>query len=90
MSISVAKKLDLVSRVTIHVFVVETIFAVLLAAAGPKAFASTFAVLLLFLAVLQTMGALGAHRRAPSSSLTEWDGVSWLLLVAAGTYLFGW
>ncbi|PRH85564.1 hypothetical protein C5L14_21520 [Labrys okinawensis] len=88
MSKSVSRKLDLVSRVTIHVFAGEVLFAALLAASGSKAFAPTFAVLLTFLAVIQVMAALGACRRAPSSSLTEWDGVTWLLLVATGALLF--
>lgn len=88
MSHSVPKKLDIVSRVTIHVFVAEVLFAALLAACGSKAFAPTFAALLALFAVLQAMAASGARRRAPSSSLTEWDGIAWLLLVATGALLF--
>lgn len=88
MSISSTGKLDLVSRVTVHVFAAEVLFAALLAASGPKAFAPTFAALLSVLAFVQGLAALGARRRAPTTSLTEWDGIAWLLLAATGALLF--
>ena len=87
MVITVLKKLDLVSRVTVHVFAGEIVLAAALAAASPRAFMPTFSVLLVFLALVQALLALGAKRAPPAASLNEWDGVSWLLLVATGCCL---
>jgi hypothetical protein len=87
MAKSILKKLDLVSRVTIHIFVGQIVLAATLAVASPTGFMPTFSFLLISLAVMQALLALGARRRPPASSLTEWDGVSWLLLVAVGCYL---
>ena len=87
MAKSVLKNLDLVSRVTVHIFVGQIAFAAILAASSSKGFMPTFSLLLVSFAIVQAVLALGARKRPPASSLTEWDGVSWLLLVAVGCYL---
>ncbi|WP_413989912.1 hypothetical protein ACMDCR_28935 [Labrys okinawensis] len=81
------RKLDLVSRVTVHIFIVELVSAAFLAASSPTGFLSGFTSTLVMIAVLQALLALAARRRPPAASLHEWDGVAWLLLVASGCHL---
>ena len=82
MAASRVSNLDVVSRVTILIFLGQLLFGGLLAFLSPKGFSLTFAGLLLFSAAIQTFLALCAERRPSASSLNEWDGISWLLLVA--------
>jgi hypothetical protein len=84
---SAFKRLDLVSKVTIRIFLGQLAFAAVMAAPSPKGFIPTFTVTLLFFAIIQSALALMAARRPPAGTLSEWDGVSWLLLVAMGCYL---
>jgi hypothetical protein len=87
MKISVLQRLDLVSKVTVRIFVGQLVIAAIMAASSPKGFMPTFSIMLAFFATIQALLALGARQRPPAGSLTEWDGVSWLLLVATGCYL---
>jgi hypothetical protein len=82
------RKLDLVSRVTVHIFIAELVAAAVLAASSPTGFLSGFTTTLVMIAVLQALLALTARRRPPAASLTEWDGVAWLLLLASGCHVF--
>ncbi|MDQ0396480.1 hypothetical protein [Labrys monachus] len=87
MKTSSSPRLDLVSRVTVHIFIGQLTIAAIMAASSPKGFMPTFSVLLAFFAFIQVLLALSGGRRPPAGSLTEWDGVSWLLLVATGCHL---
>lgn len=87
MARSALKRLDLVSRVTIRIFIGQLVLAAIMAATGPKGFMPTFAAVLVIFAIVQTIQAAGVKQRPPASSLTEWDGVSWLLLVATGCHI---
>ena len=89
MATSKSYKLDLVSRVTIYVFVGQLVLAAILASVSPTGFTSTFVRLLMFYAIVQTLLGFGAKKRAPATSLNERDGVLWLLLVATGCLLVG-
>ncbi|GLS22631.1 hypothetical protein GCM10007874_56510 [Labrys miyagiensis] len=82
------RKLDLVSRVTVHIFIFQLIVATVLAISSPTGFLSGFTSTLVLMAVLQALLALAARRRPPAGSLHEWDGVAWLLLVASGCHVF--
>ena len=81
------QRLDLASKVTIHIFAGQLAIGAIMAALSPKAFMPAFGLVLLYFAAIQSMLALGARQRAPATSLTEWDGVSWLLLVATGCFI---
>ena len=81
------RKLDIVSRVTVHIFIIELVTATVLGASNPTGFLSGFTSTLVMMAVLQALLALVSRRRPPAGSLHEWDGVAWLLLVASGCHV---
>ena len=75
--------LDVVSKVTIHLFVMQVALAALMASLSPAEFTQSFAVILAGFAVIQTFVAAAAASSAPTRhALTEWDGVSWLAFLA--------
>lgn len=75
-------RLDIVSKVTIHLFVMQVVLAVVLASLSPAAFPQSFARVLAGFAAIQTLFAATAAPVPSRHALTEWDGVSWLVFVA--------
>jgi hypothetical protein len=70
-------KLDVVSRVTFHLFAAEVAIAAILAWFIGE-FHSTFSLILFAFAVLQALAAAASHS-PPPRGLNEWDGAVWLV-----------
>ena len=80
------RKLDTVSRVTIHIFLVEVALAAL-AASLTDNFATTFGFALLVLATLQFIACL-ASRPPRHRGLSEIDGAIWLVALSICIHVF--
>ena len=75
-------RLDVVSKVTIHLFAMQVVLAAVMASLSPAEFTQSFALILAGLAVIQTLFAATAAPAPVRNSLTEWDGVSWLVFLS--------
>jgi hypothetical protein len=80
------RRLDTVSRVTIHIFIGEVALAALAASLADN-FATTFGFVLLVLATLQLFARLASHppRRR---GLSEIDGALWLVALSICIHVF--
>lgn len=74
--------LDPVSRVTVHLFLVQLSVCLALAAAAPGSFPHSLAAALAVMALLQAGAASHSAPRAGNGGLTEWDGITWLIATA--------
>jgi len=74
--------LDPVSRVTIHLFLLQLSLGLALAAAAPGSFPHGLAAALAVMASVQAGAAVHSPPRPGSDGLTEWDGITWLIAAA--------
>ena len=79
---------DVVSKVTIHLFLIQVAVAMIVASLSPGGFPLSFALTLSFFAAVQTLLAIGATPCPTQRALTEWDGISWLVFLAMACVLF--
>jgi hypothetical protein len=84
--IATLRRLDTVSRVTVHVFMIEVAMAAF-AASFAESFVATFTFALLALATLQFLAAATSHP-PQQSGLDELDGALWLTALAFGAQVF--
>jgi len=82
------RRLDVVSRVTVHLFVMQVMLAAVFAYLSLDGFQESFAVMLTAFAGIQALFAFTAAPTPSRQALTEWDGVSWLACLALAFYLF--
>jgi hypothetical protein len=73
-------RLDIVSLVTIHVFIFQVAVSAAFALITTN-FASTFAIVLFFCGIAQMLSAVSAQR-IDGGALNEWDGALWLFALS--------
>ena len=76
------RQLDVVSKVTIHLFAMQLVLAAVMASMSPAEFTQSFALILAGFAVIQTLLAATTAPSPTRHALTEWDGVSWLVFLS--------